>query len=158
MGVFVVLVVGMILEIAVLVSVGQSIGLLATVGLLILGAVVGSALLRSEGSRTLRSFSETVRNRREPHQEVADGVLIVAAGVLVALPGFLSDVLALFLLFPPTRRLVSRRMARSSQRNADALRHRQRFGATSGVVDGEVVVRPTEVIVVDQRQLPGSQH
>jgi UPF0716 protein FxsA len=139
MRVFALLLIGMIIEIATLVAVGKAIGLLATVGLLVLGAVIGSALLRREGSRTLASFSEAVRTRRAPHREVADSVLIFTAGVLVAVPGFLSDVAALFLLFPPTRALISRRMARRSEQRTAAFSHRQRFGPADGVVDGAVV-------------------
>ncbi len=103
MRVFLLLLVGMAVEIATLVAVGRSVGVLATVGLLILGGIVGSFLLRREGARTMASFSEALRTRRAPHQEVADGVLIAAAGVLIIIPGFVSDVVALFLLFPPTR-------------------------------------------------------
>lgn len=143
MRVFVLLLVGMAVEIGVLVAVGQAVGLLATVGLLILGGVIGTALLRREGSRTMASFSEALRTRRAPHQEVADGVLIAAAGVLIILPGFVSDLAALFLLFPPTRRLVSRRIARRSEQaaTAAALNHQYGRPPTAGgvVIDGDVI-------------------
>jgi UPF0716 protein FxsA len=133
----------MAVEIGVLVAVGQAVGLLATVGLLILGGVIGTALLRREGSRTMASFSEALRTRRAPHQEVADGVLIAAAGVLIILPGFVSDLAALFLLFPPTRRLVSRRIARRSEQaaTAAALNHQYGRPPTAGgvVIDGDVI-------------------
>jgi UPF0716 protein FxsA len=143
MRVFVLLLVGMAVEIGVLVAVGQAVGLLATVGLLVLGGVIGTALLRREGSRTMAAFSEALRTRRAPHQEVADGVLIAAAGVLVILPGFVSDLAALFLLFPPTRRLVSRRIARKSEQRAAAavLNHQYGRPPTAGgvVIDGDVI-------------------
>lgn len=143
MRVFVLLLIAMAVEIAVLVAVGQSVGLLATVGLLLLGGVIGTALLRREGARTMASFSEALRTRRAPHQEVADGVLIASAGVLIILPGFVSDLVALFLLFPPTRSLVSRRIARrSEQRAASAvLNHQYGRPPTAGgvVIDGEAV-------------------
>jgi len=143
MRVFVLLLIAMVVEIAVLVAVGQSIGLLATVGLLILGGVIGSVLLRREGSRTMAAFTEALRTRRQPHQEVADGVLIAAAGFLVILPGFVSDVVALFLLFPPTRKLVSRRIARRAEQAATqaVLNHQYGRSPTAGgvVIDGDVV-------------------
>jgi UPF0716 protein FxsA len=143
MRVFVLLLIGMVIEIAVLVAVGQAIGLLATVGLLILGGVIGSMLLRREGARTMAAFTEALRTRRPPLQEVADGVLIAAAGFLVILPGFVSDLAALFLLFPPTRKLVSGRIARRAEQAAATAVLNQQYGRppTAGgvVIDGDVV-------------------
>ncbi len=120
-------------EVAVLVAVGDAIGVLPTIGLLILASVVGAWLLRREGTRTLAAFRNAVRTRRPPHRELVDGVLIVAAGVLIVLPGFISDVLALLLLLPPTRSLVRGRILRSASRRAPV--HR-RAGA---VIEGEVL-------------------
>lgn len=133
MPVLLTLLIATVIEVAVLVAVGDLIGVLPTIGLLILASVVGAWLLRREGTRTLRAFSEAVRTRRPPHREVADGVLIATAGALIVVPGFVSDVLALLLLLPPTRALVRGRMFRSASRRA-SLRPRTRT-----VVDGEVV-------------------
>jgi UPF0716 protein FxsA len=112
------LLVGMFVEITVLVLVGQAIGLLLTILLLILASVAGMWLLRREGARTFRSFQEALRERRVPHRELVDGALLTAAGVLIILPGFVSDLLALALLFPPTRALVSRRLVGVAERRA----------------------------------------
>jgi UPF0716 protein FxsA len=102
----------MIVEITVLVLVGQAIGVLPTILLLIAASLLGAWLLRREGMRTFTAFMEAVRIRRVPHREVADGMLIAAAGVLIVIPGFVSDLVALFLLFPPTRAILTRRMTR----------------------------------------------
>src|SRR5689334_1329258 len=102
----------MVVEITVLVVVGQAIGLLATVLLLIGASVLGMWLLRREGTRAFGALMEAVRTRRAPHRELADGIVIAAAGVLIVVPGFVSDLIALFLLFPPTRSIVTRRMTR----------------------------------------------
>ena len=112
-----------------------------------LGGVVGSVLMRREGARTMAAFSEALRTRRVPHQEIADGVLIAAAGLLIVLPGFVSDVVGLFLLFPPTRRLVSRRLVRRAEERERAMVLNLRYGqhpmAGGVVVEGDVVdVRP----------------
>ncbi|TWP53673.1 FxsA family protein [Lentzea tibetensis] len=154
MPVFVLLLAGVVAEIAVLIAVGQAIGVLWTLLLLILGTVVGVQLMRREGSRTMVAFTEALRTRRVPHQEMADGVLIAAAGVLIMVPGFVSDVAALFLLFPPTRRLISHRMAIRAEAQALRFEHERRFGATPGVVDGEVVSEEPVVIVEQRRELP----
>jgi UPF0716 protein FxsA len=143
MRVFAVLLIGLAVEVTALVATFGALGALPTLGLLVLGGVVGSLLLRREGTRTLGAFSEALRTRRAPHQEVADGVLIAAAGFLIVVPGFLSDVVGLFLLFPPTRRLISRRMARRAEERERALLLNLRHGrdpmAGGAVVDGAVV-------------------
>jgi UPF0716 protein FxsA len=93
-------------------------------------------LLRREGARTLAAFVEALRTRRPPHRELLDGMLIAAAGVLIVLPGFVSDVLGLLLLLPPTRALVRRRILRSASRRAPVP------FAPGAVVEGEVINEP----------------
>ncbi|MFD1147585.1 FxsA family protein [Saccharothrix hoggarensis] len=143
MRVLAVLLIGLAVEVTALVAAFDAWGLLPTLGLLVLGAVVGSALMRREGARTMGAFSEALRARRAPHQEIADGVLIAAAGFLIVVPGFVSDVAGLFLLFPPTRRLISRRMARRAEERERAMVLNVRYGrdpmAGGVVVDGAVV-------------------
>jgi UPF0716 protein FxsA len=136
MPVLLVLLVAAIVELTVLVAVGHAIGVLATVGLLILGSLVGGALLKREGGRTLAAFVAALRTRRAPHRELIDGILIAAAGVLIVAPGFVSDVLGLLLLLPPIRALVRRRMMRSvSLRTPVRLR-------PAAVIEGEIVDEP----------------
>lgn len=134
MPILLILLVVTVVELTVLIVVGKAIGVLATIGLLILASLVGAALLRREGMRTLIAFREAVSTRRPPHRELIDGMLIAAAGVFIVLPGFVSDVLGLLLLVPPTRALVRRRMLRSAVRPTPA-----RF---TPVVEGEVVDEP----------------
>lgn len=136
MPVLLVLLAAAIIELTVLIVVGQAIGLLATIGLLILASLIGAVLLRHEGARTLRAFTEAVRTRRPPHQELVDGMLIAAAGVFIVLPGFVSDVLGLLLLLPPIRALVRKRMLRSASLGSPA------HFAPGEVVEGEVVDDP----------------
>jgi UPF0716 protein FxsA len=143
MPVLLILVVAVVVELAVLIAVGKTIGVLATVALLVLGSLVGGALLRREGSRTIAAFNEAIRTRRPPHRELADGVLIAAAGVLIVLPGFVSDVLGLLLLFPPTRVLVRRRMLRSAAKRSPfptgGIGGAATGGRTGGYAEGEVI-------------------
>jgi UPF0716 protein FxsA len=143
-----------VLEISVLVVIGQAIGVLPTIGLLIAAAALGTWLLRREGSRTLREFSEAARLRRPPTREFADGVLIAAGGILIVLPGFVSDIAGLLCLLPPTRALMRRRLERAAERRSQSMQqqmwvHSQRvYGDPTGrpsrngggdVIDGEVV-------------------
>ena len=136
MPVFALLVIAMVAELAVIIAVGQALGALVTALLLVAVSVLGVSLLRRQGVRTVMAFSEALRNRRDPSQELTDGVLIGVAAALVVFPGFLSDLVALFLLFPPTRAVVRKRLLRR------AAERRQGYD----VVDGEVV-RPAPLII-----------
>jgi UPF0716 protein FxsA len=127
-----------IVELTVLIAVGHAIGVLATVGLLVLASLVGAVLLRRESARTLAAFVEAIRTRRPPHQELLDGTLIAAAGVLIVLPGFVSDILGLLLLIPFTRALVRARILRSVSRRTPVR------CAPGAVIEGEVVDEPPE--------------
>lgn len=148
MPILVLLLIAGVAELAVLVALGQAIGLLPTIGLLVLAAILGSWLLRREGRRTLGEFREAARLRRPADREISDGMLIAAGGLLIVLPGFLSDVAGLLLLLPPTRALVRKRMMRAAEKRAKQMQdqvwlHQQRFNRAGGrsgdFVDGEVV-------------------
>lgn len=138
MPVLLILLAATVVELTVLVVVGHAIGVLATIGLLILMSLLGAALLRREGARTLRALVEALRTRRPPHRELFDGVLITAAGVLIVLPGFVSDLLGVLLVLPPTRVLVRRRILHWAARRTSAP------FAPGAVVDGEVVDGPPD--------------
>ncbi|WP_433869281.1 FxsA family protein [Saccharopolyspora sp. CA-218241] len=118
MPILVMLLVAGVVEIGVLVGVGQAIGLLPTLGLLVLAAVLGTWLLRREGRRTLAEMRDAARARRPVDREMSDGVLIAAGGLLIILPGLVSDVAGLLFLFPPTRALVRKRMLRAAERRS----------------------------------------
>jgi len=93
-----------IVEITLIVLVGQQIGALPTVLLLIASALLGSWLLRREGTRTWRAFRRALSEGRPPAVEAADGVLVLLGGVLMLLPGFATDLVGLLAVLPPTRR------------------------------------------------------
>jgi UPF0716 protein FxsA len=95
-----------IAEIYVIIQVGELIGVWPTVALLVLDAVGGSMLLKHQGRGAWRRFNEALAQRRFPGREVVDGVLIVIGGTLLVTPGFITDVVGLFFLIPPTRALA----------------------------------------------------
>jgi UPF0716 protein FxsA len=101
-----------IAELAVIIQVGQEIGVLWTVALLVADSVLGSVLMRSQGRAAWRRFNEATRAGRVPAREVLDGALVIFGGALLLTPGFITDVLGLLLLIPPTRALVRRVLAR----------------------------------------------
>jgi UPF0716 protein FxsA len=101
-----------ILELYVIIQVGQLIGVVPTLILLLADALLGSWLLKHEGRGAWRRFNEALAARRFPGKEVADGVLIVIGGTLLLTPGFLTDIVGLLLLLPPTRAIARRLLKR----------------------------------------------
>lgn len=137
MPILILLLVGAVVEISVLVLVGQLIGVLPTIGLLVGGALLGSWLLRREGRRTLSEFGEAARLRRPPDREISDGVLVAAGGVLILVPGLVSDLVGLVVLLPPVRGVLRERLRRSAERQSQRMQQRMQeqmrtFGAPGG--------------------------
>ena len=90
-------------EIYVLVSVGQAIGGLSTVLLVIITAFIGSSLLRTQGWSTMAKAQQSIAEGRAPAIEMLEGVVIVVSGILLLTPGFLTDTLGLLGLMPWSR-------------------------------------------------------
>jgi len=101
-----------IVELYVIIQVGQEIGALYTIALLLVISVVGAWLAKREGVGVWRRLNQQVAAGRVPGAELLDAFLILLAGALLLTPGFISDVLAIFLLIPPTRALVRRVLRR----------------------------------------------
>lgn len=95
-----------LVELFVIIQVAGLIGGWETLLLLIVVGVLGAWLVKLQGISTMVKVSRAVSERRVPDKELIDGFLILVAAVLLLIPGFASDVLALGLLFPPTRALV----------------------------------------------------
>jgi UPF0716 protein FxsA len=95
-----------IAELYVIIQVGEAIGVLPTLALLLADALLGSLLLRHQGRGAWRRFNAALAERRFPGKEVADGLLIVIGGTLLLAPGFLTDIVGVFLLIPPTRAIA----------------------------------------------------
>jgi UPF0716 protein FxsA len=102
-----------LVELAVIVQVANALGVLNTIGLLIAVSLVGAWLAKREGLITLRRIQLALGRGDIPSREVADGALILMAGALMIAPGFISDVVALLLLFPPTRAVFRPVLVRS---------------------------------------------
>jgi UPF0716 protein FxsA len=93
-------------ELYVILQVGEAIGAVWTILLLAADSVLGSLLLRNQGRTVWRRFNATLGEGRMPHREVIDGVLVVFGGAFLITPGFLTDIVGLLLLIPPTRALI----------------------------------------------------
>jgi UPF0716 protein FxsA len=99
-------------ELYVILQVGDAIGAVWTILLLAADSVLGSLLLRAQGRTVWRRFNGALSEGRMPHREVIDGVLVVFGGAFLITPGFLTDIVGLLLLIPPTRALIRRVVVR----------------------------------------------
>jgi UPF0716 protein FxsA len=133
-----------LLEIFVLVQIGQEIGAWWTILLLILASVIGTWLVRREGGRAWEALTTALQTGRMPHRELADGALILIGGTLMLTPGFVSDAVGMLLILPVTRPLARKVLAQAVARrllSSDRPRDVRRPGpAGEGpVIRGEVV-------------------
>jgi UPF0716 protein FxsA len=133
-----------IAELAVIIQVGQEIGLWWTIALLLADSVLGSVLMRSQGRAAWRRFNQAVEAGRPPAREALDGALIIVGGALLLTPGFITDIGGLLLLLPPSRavarRLLVRRFAKRMV-GPSAPRRAYDVDARAVVVDQERIDR-----------------
>jgi UPF0716 protein FxsA len=102
------LVVVPLVEIYVLIQVGQLLGALPTLALLLAMSLLGAYLLKREGTRTWRAFRQALQAHRVPAREVADGGLVIFGGALLLTPGFATDLFGLACVLPPSRAVLRR--------------------------------------------------
>jgi UPF0716 protein FxsA len=129
-----------ILEIYVIIQVGQVIGPWWTILLLIADSIFGSWLIRHEGRRAWQALTYALQTGRMPAKELADGALILVGGTLMIAPGFVTDIVGILMILPVTRpigravlsRIVARRLVVLNVTGPGA-------GPQGPVVRGEVV-------------------
>jgi UPF0716 protein FxsA len=108
-----------LLELVLLIQLGQVVGLWPTIGLVVLTGVAGAALARAQGLRTLWAFQESTAQGRLPTHAIQDGLAILVGGALLLTPGLLTDVLGFALLLPPTRRWIQARVRKAVARRLE---------------------------------------
>ncbi|AMO55217.1 hypothetical protein GZ77_11415 [Endozoicomonas montiporae] len=104
-----------VIEMLVLIEVGSAIGGLNAVALIILGAILGMAVLRQQGFSTMLRARERMAHGEMPATEMVEGFLIAIGGLFMMFPGFLSDIFGIALLIPPVRKYLMKRMAASGR-------------------------------------------
>lgn len=143
-----------IIEITLLLKVGQAIGAWYTVGLVLLSAFIGVNMLRHQGLATLSRAQQRLDRQELPGQEMVEGIVLAVGGALLVTPGFVTDVIGFSCLIPPLRQAFARLLmsrftvivASRTQSSmggfppdgADA--HRQP-GRNRDVIEGEIVDR-----------------
>ncbi|GCD89023.1 FxsA family protein [Nocardioides sp. LS1] len=144
---FIVFVVVPLVEIYVLIQVGQVIGAWWTVVLLVLDSLLGSWLIKREGGRAWQALRSALQTGRMPAAELADGALILIGGTLMLSPGFVTDALGIVLILPFTRpvarrlltTIVTRRLLAAGPIVGPGNARRPGPGSGGSVVRGEVV-------------------
>jgi UPF0716 protein FxsA len=136
-----------IAELVVVIQVGQAIGVWWTIALLIADSILGAVLMRAQGRAAWRRFNEAMQVGRVPAREVLDGALVMFGGLLLLTPGFITDILGLLLLIPPTRALVRAVLARR-------LTHRMVVSMTGPRARPDDVVDGTAVDIENDRLTP----
>ena len=103
---FFIIIVLPILEIALMIKIGEQIGALNTILMIMLTAAVGIFYARIEGLNTLKSGLLNIYRNKIPFYEIISGASIAIAAIFLILPGFITDAIGFLLLFPFTRRLI----------------------------------------------------
>jgi len=106
-----------IVEIAVLIKVGGAIGGWTTIGIVILTAIVGTAMLRQQGMATLAKAQQRMQGGEMPAQQMLEGLLLLIGGVLLLTPGFITDFFGFCTLVPISREFLAKKLASRSMGN-----------------------------------------
>jgi UPF0716 protein FxsA len=131
-----------LVEIYVIIQVGQAIGPWWTIALLIADSIIGAALMRSQSRTAWRRFQLALSEGRPPAREVIDGALVIFGGALLLTPGFVTDIFGFAFLLPPTRAIVRRLLVRNfAARMFIAAAGRPRRGRQAYDVEGTAVER-----------------
>lgn len=130
-----------LIEIYILIQVGQVIGALWTVFFVVLTAVIGVQLLRRQGLSTLSRAQQKLNNGEMPAEEMLEGMALVVAGAFLLTPGFFTDAFGFLLLFPPSRNWIIRGLSRRLLASGRVVMHsdihmRETHTQQGDVIDG----------------------
>ncbi len=144
-----------LVELYLLVGIGRELGLAPTLGYLLMMALLGASLARREGLRVMRSWQAAATEGRVPEEGILSGALVLIGGLLLIVPGVITDVLGLFLLIPPTRRWVAARLRRALERRMQAGSVRVTTFRWGEVYEAGSPREPLERPAAPKRRLPG---
>jgi UPF0716 protein FxsA len=140
-------------EIFVIVQVAQGMGLIETIGLLLIVSIVGAWLVKAEGMGVVRKIQFQLVRGEIPNKELLDGGLILIAGVLMLTPGFITDIFGLLLLFPLTRPIIRRLLFRRITAYPQTFTRSNPDQSSSGFgKDSFMHFQNTDVDIVDLRR------
>ena len=122
--------------------VGPALGAPLTILLLAVDSVIGALLFKSQGRSVWRRLNLTHAEGRVPHREVVDGVLVIFGGAFLIPPGFISDIVGIRFLLPPTRTVIRRLLIRRLGRRVMVARPRGRFDVEGSAREYEDAPQP----------------
>ncbi|TQQ24493.1 FxsA family protein [Vibrio cholerae] len=99
-----------VIEIALFIQVGGVLGVWPTIALVLLTAIVGASLVRSQGLQTLLTVQQRLAQGQLPAQQILEGVMLAVAGVLLLIPGFFTDILGMLVLLPAPRAYLAKQL------------------------------------------------
>ncbi|MEB5620482.1 membrane protein FxsA [Vibrio cholerae] len=99
-----------VIEIALFIQVGGVLGVWPTIALVLLTAIVGASLVRSQGLQTLLTVQQRLAQGQLPAQQILEGVMLAVAGVLLLTPGFFTDILGMLVLLPAPRAYLAKQL------------------------------------------------
>lgn len=154
-----------VIEIGLFVQVGGMIGLWPTLAIVILTAVLGTALLRHQGLDTLRRVQDSLAHDRLPVAEMFDGLCLLMAGALLLTPGFMTDAFGFLLFVPPFRAVAAQAIGRYVLSHGRVHVQTATMGAGLGpdprrradggpVIDGDFEEVPPETSAIDDQSPP----
>jgi UPF0716 protein FxsA len=112
MNVLFLIIVGIpIIEIYLFIKIGSQIGAFNTILLIFITAIIGVVYVRHEGFNTFKSGMSEILKNKVPFYEIISGAALAFAALLLILPGFATDILGLLIIFPPTRKLLIKRLS-----------------------------------------------
>ena len=133
-----------LIEIALFIQIGGAIGLWTTLAIVVITAVIGSTLVRSQGARELSKLRGSFQELRDPTEPLAHGAMILFSGALLLTPGFFTDFVGFALLFPPIRDAILRKVKSRVTMGGfqmgpqtDQAQRSQQSGPKDRVIDGE---------------------
>ena len=106
-----------IIEIYLFIKIGSQIGAFSTISLIFVTAFLGIIYARYEGFNTLKSGMSQIIKNEMPIYEIISGAALAFAAFLLILPGFATDILGLLIIFPPTRKLLLKKVSTKYSRN-----------------------------------------
>lgn len=135
-----------VIEIALFIKVGGLIGLFPTLAIVILTAIAGTMMVRSQGAQALNNLQQSFGDLSDPTEPLAHGAMILFSGALLLTPGFFTDAFGFALLFPAFRKLVMRQIGKrikvASVVSGQA-QWSQPANTSETVIDGEYEVEDT---------------
>ena len=97
-----------VMELYLLIEIGKHIGVMATIGIIILTGLIGAYLVRSQGFMVLRKIRDDLHQNILPGDSLLQGIIILAGGIFLITPGFITDIAGFIFLIPVSRQIVKK--------------------------------------------------